>query len=90
MDYYSDRMFEKDSIIDIRKYSEYLNGHIKGAISIEEKELVSKPMMYLNKEKTYYIYCNHGNRSRICVNYLNSLGYHTVNIDGGYANYLLR
>ena len=76
-----------NNIIDIRRYSDYLNGHIDGAISIEEGKLINNPSMYLNKDKIYYLYCNYGNRSKICVNYLNNLGYHTKNIEGGYHNY---
>lgn len=78
-----------DIIIDIRSISDYRNGHITGAISIPEVELVREPSKYLEKYKTYYLYCNYGNRSRIVSNYLNQLGYHTVNILGGYHNYLL-
>ena len=77
------------NIIDIRSYHRYLQGHIPGAISIESSELITYPEKYLDKEKTYYLYCDSGFRSSNIVQKLNSMGYNTVNIIGGYNNYLL-
>ena len=81
---------ESLNIIDIRSHSEYLYGKIPTAININKIMLLMKPETYLSKEKTYYIYCQSGHSSNNAVNKLNSLGYHTVNIEGGYNNYLLR
>ena len=78
------------NIIDIRSLNNYNKGHIDGAIHINQFDLLFNPSNYLNKEEIYYIYCNSGVSSKVVVNKLNSLGYHTVNIDGGYNNYLLR
>ncbi len=78
------------NIIDIRSFYQYKNGHILGAKSIEKDELLNNPSKYLKKEETYYIYCNSGVQSKSVVQKLNSIGYSTVNIDGGYYNYLLR
>ena len=72
------------NIIDIRNRKDYLLGHIDGAESIPYFELFSNYNKYLNKNETYHIYCKSGNTSKRLVEYLNSLGYHTVNIDGGY------
>ena len=85
-------MLEKESlnIIDIRTNYEYLNGHIPTAKNIDKNVLVMYPNKYLNKEDTYYIYCQSGHSSNNIVNMLNSKGYNTVNIQGGYNNYLLR
>ena len=71
-------------------FNQYQNGHISGARFIEKYELIKNPEKYLNKEETYYIYCNSGIQSKMVVQKLNSIGYSTVNIDGGYYNYLLR
>ena len=85
-----DLLKKKDShIIDIRSYDLYLKGHIPGAISIEEKELLFHPNQYLNHEDIYYIYCSSGTRSFRLSSILNHNGYHTVNVNGGYHNYLL-
>ena len=78
------------NIIDIRSIKNYNKSHIDGAIHIDQYELVFNPGKYLKKDEIYYIYCNSGVSSKVVVNRLNSFGYHTVNIDGGYNNYLLR
>ncbi len=77
------------TIIDIRSHNLYLQGHIPGAISIEEKELLFYPKKYLNHQNIYYLYCSSGNRSFRLSTMLNRMGYHTVNVVGGYQNYLL-
>ena len=78
------------NIIDIRNNSRYNSGHIPGSINIPEVNLTLNPSKYLNKNDTYYIYCEHGSRASFVVNLLNSVGYNCVNINGGYNNYLLR
>ena len=78
------------NIIDIRSNDKYNINHIPGSINIEFFELVNNPSKYLNFKDTYYLYCTSGYTSKMVVNKLNSLGYNTVNIDGGFNNYLLR
>ena len=78
------------NIIDIRCSSNYLIVHVNNSINISEIELVNNHYKYLNKNDIYYIYCDYGNRSKRVVFYLNNLGYNTVNINGGYYNFLLR
>lgn len=81
---------ENINIIDIRSHYEYLLGKIPTAINIDKILLLQSPSTYLDKEKIYYIYCQSGTSSNNLVKKLNSLGYNTVNINGGYNNYLLR
>ena len=50
----------------------------------------SSGTLYLNKNETYYIFCNNGKTSKVLTEKLNIQGYRTVNIIGGYFNYLLR
>ena len=78
------------NIIDIRSRDKYNINHIPGAINIEYLELLSNPNRYLNKNDTYYLYCTSGYTSSIVVDKLNIMGFNTVNIDGGFNNYLLR
>lgn len=78
------------NIIDVRSNNKYNANHISGAINIESFELLANPNKYLNKIDTYYLYCDSGYTSGIVSNRLNMLGYNTVNIEGGYNNYLLR
>lgn len=71
-------------IIDIRSRSDYLLGHIDGAICIPYYDLLFDPSRYLKKEEIYHIYCKSGITSKRVVSILNDMGYNTVNIDGGY------
>ena len=72
------------NIIDIRMKYDYDKGHIDKAVNIREDLLLNNPGYYLDKSKLYYIYCENGHRSKMVVNKLNSMGYHTLNIEGGY------
>lgn len=81
---------EQLNIIDIRTNLEYQYGRIPTAINIDKFILIKTPEKYLQKDKTYYIYCNSGISSNRVVEILNQKGYNAVNINGGYNNYLLR
>ena len=78
------------NIIDIRTNHEYLIDRIPTAKNISKSILKNIPEKYLNKSEIYYIYCQSGTTSKSLVEYLNNQGYRTVNINGGYNNYLLR
>ncbi len=83
-------LYKQDKIIiDIRPNYEYQYGTIPGAINIPSIKLLNNPNKYLNKENTYYILCQSGRQSIDIVNLLNIQGFNTVNIIGGYNNYLL-
>lgn len=77
------------NIIDIRDSYAYAKGHIVNARNIPKDILMSNIERYLNKNEIYYIYCQSGNTSNKIVHILNSRGYHTFNVIGGYNNYLL-
>jgi rhodanese-related sulfurtransferase len=78
-------------IIDVRTDREFASGHLENAISIDIyksdfKDKISK----LDKEKTYYVYCKTGIRSRSAVNYMVETGFKKVcDLEGG-INYLSR
>ena len=76
------------NIIDIRNKYYYDLGHIYGAINIPYYNLLNNHNYYLNKYSIYYLYCDTGEQSLEIVNRLNSFGYHTINIIGGYEAYL--
>ena len=77
-------------IIDIRSKDEYMMGTIPTSINITFIKFETSPEKYINKKGTYYIFCNNGKRSKVLNEKLNIQGYRTVNIIGGYYNYLLR
>ena len=74
-------------IIDIRNNYYYEIGHIKNAISIPYYNLINNYSHYLNKEDTYYLYCDMGEQSYEIAKRLQKLGYKTYSIEGGYLAY---
>ena len=75
-------------IIDIRAFYYYSLGHINGAISVPYYNLVNNYSHYLDFDKVYYLYCETGEQSREISLRLNGFGYRTINIIGGYQEYL--
>lgn len=76
------------NIIDIRDKDKYSHSHIKGAMNINEYDILYETNKYLNKNEVYYIYCDYGNSSKKVTYELQKKGYNVVNIIGGYNNYL--
>ena len=76
------------NLIDIRDNYSYLNGTIKNAKNIPYNELLINPNKYLNKNETYYIFCQFGSSSNGLCSRLASLGYDVVTILGGYSSYV--
>ncbi len=74
-------------LIDIRDKFESILGNIPHSINIPYRYLALMPENYLKMDSIYYIYCESGNKSRKLCLFLNGLGYHTVDLIGGYQNY---
>ena len=81
-------LLDNPIIIDIRAFYYYSLGHIDGAISIPYYNLLNNYSHYLNLYDVYYLYCESGDQSGEMADRLNSFGYHTLNIIGGYQEYL--
>lgn len=77
----------KRILIDIRDKYEYIIGNIQGSINIPYNYLALMPENYLNFNSTYYIYCDTGSKSRKLCIHLNQLGYHAIDLIGGYQHY---
>ena len=77
------------NIIDIRSIASFNNNHIPGAKNIPFNSLILAPNKYLDKSSVYYIYCQKGLKSLKTCQILNSLGYNTKNIIGGYEAWIL-
>ncbi len=77
-----------DNLIDIRDKYEYILSHIKGSINIPYTYLLMMPNNYLDKDKKYYFYCDSGIKSRKLCEFLTELGFKTVDLIGGYKNYI--
>lgn len=72
------------NIIDIRSKYIYDLSHIDKSLNIPYDYLVLSPSKYLNKNDTYYLYCQAGYTSKSISKKLNSLGYKTISVNGGY------
>ena len=73
--------------IDIRSHKRFEKGHLPGAINIPMDDLVKDPERYLNKNTTYYIYCEFGFKAKRIGRVLNELGFHIIEIKDGYYAY---
>lgn len=74
-------------LLDVRRASEYTQGHIPGAALLDvtnEPEFL-KGIESLDKDKTIYIYCRSGRRSRIAAKHLIDKGFNVVDLKGGYS-----
>lgn len=71
-------------ILDVRRADEFAEGHIPGAINVPNEEIVSAPPAELpDKNKTIYVYCRSGRRSREVALKLVEMGYTDIVDCGG-------
>ena len=73
------------AILDVRKADEFAEGHIAGAILIDQfqSDFVEQTKAKLPKEKTIVIYCRSDRRSANAAGKLADIGYKCVNLKGG-------
>lgn len=80
-------IFEEEGdyiILDVRHADEYAEGHIKGAIHIDNDVIGTEEIDKLpDKEQTIYVYCRSGNRSKQAAKKLADLGYKNIVEIGG-------
>ena len=69
-------------LLDVREPYEIEICNIKGSLFIPMNE-IPQNIEQLDKEKRYAVMCHSGVRSLYVSNYLNSLGYNTLNVTGG-------
>ena len=72
-------------ILDVRTTDEFNEGHIKGAILIDQNksDFLELVRQLLPKENTIAIYCRSGRRSANAAERLVKEGYKPVNLKGG-------
>ena len=72
-------------LLDVRTADEYAEGHIEGAVLIDQKQddFVEKAKAVLPIDKTIAIYCRSGRRSANAAGKLADVGYKCVNLKGG-------
>ena len=69
-------------LLDVREPYEIEICNVKGSLFIPMNE-IPQNIEQLDKEKRYAVMCHSGVRSLYVSNYLNSLGYSTLNVIGG-------
>ena len=72
-------------VLDVRKADEFAEGHIKGAILIDQfqNDFVEQALARLPKDKIIAVYCRSGRRSANAAGKLADVGYKCVNLLGG-------
>ena len=72
-------------VLDVRTVAEFAEGHIQGAILIDQgqSDFMEKAKATLPTDKTIAIYCRSGRRSANAAGRLADAGYKCVNLKGG-------
>lgn len=83
-----DSLIGNIELIDIREPYEYKSGTIRTAKNIPMGNLLNNPEKYLMKDKTYYIMCQSGARSKRSCSVLQKKGFDIVNVAGGMGSYV--
>lgn len=84
------RMIPGIKIVDIRDNYQFNMGSIPTSINIPTNFLLTNPDIYLNKNSTYYLYCEYGTTSKKVCNQLSNKGFNVINILGGFSEYKLK
>ena len=71
-------------LVDVREADEFASGHIPGAIN---EPLSAITGTTLPREKTLFLYCLHGSRSKRAASLLKKMGYGSVRSIGGISGY---
>ena len=72
-------------ILDVRTAEEFNEGHLEGAINIDQSQsdFLEKAKAALPQDKTIAVYCRSGRRSASAAGRLAAVGYRCVNLKGG-------
>lgn len=74
-------------IVDIRSEEEFKRGTIDGAINLPIEEILAR-IDELEKEKTIYVLCHTGEKSKWITEELTKQGFTACNVEGGYRSFL--
>lgn len=78
---------KKMLVVDVRRETEFADGHIKGAVNIPLSDMTDPASMAdLDENKNIYVHCAGGYRSIIAASLLKRHGIHNLhNVQGGWA-----
>jgi len=73
-------------VLDVRKPTEFADGHVKDAVNIPLNDLIDPlNMATLEEEQNIYVHCQGGYRSMIASSLLKRQGFHNLrNVLGGW------
>lgn len=75
---------ENAILLDVRHPEEYAEGHIPGAIHLDNDDIGTQPIGLLpDKDQTIFVYCRSGRRSKEAAQKLVELGYSGIIECGG-------
>jgi len=74
-------------VLDVRRETEFADGHIRDAVNLPLQELVDPGSMAILEERhNLYVHCGGGYRSVIAASLLKQQGFHNLrNVTGGWA-----
>ncbi|MBC2933165.1 rhodanese-like domain-containing protein [Nocardioides sp. zg-1228] len=80
---------ERDSgvTVDVRETSEYVEGHVPGALSVPMGQLPSR-LGELDRGARVHVICASGNRSKAMTDLLVASGFDAVSVAGGTKGWL--
>lgn len=90
---FAGKIVETDVVtLDVRTPSEFMEGHINGAINIDVESMTfDTDIATLDKTKTYAVYCHSGRRSQIAVDKMSNAGFKSLfNLENGIADWSTR
>lgn len=83
------KQYENDedvAIVDVRKASEYEEGHVPGAVNIAHTRLLNH-LGEVPKDKKLLVHCQSGGRASVASALLQRHGYDVTTIDDDFGNY---
>lgn len=86
IDYYDD----KHVVLDVRTAEEFEQGALPKAqlLDVTQPEQFKETVAKLDKDKTYFVYCRSGQRSKRAFHIMNDMGFDKVfNVTGGYLEW---
>lgn len=75
-------------IIDVRDTFEFEKYHLNDSLNIPLALLYEKHYLFLNKKHVYYVICKNGSQSKLATRFLESNGYHAINVIGGLDHWM--
>ncbi len=74
------------AIVDVREPSEYVSGHVPGAVLIPMGQLPGR-VEELDRTRPVYVVCASGNRSASMTDFLRAAGFDAYSVAGGTSDW---